>query len=160
MKKLHSFTIIELVITMVITSVVASVVYYSYSLLNHQFNQYSRRSMEIKKYYLLSDIWQKDFDKADAICDTLDNRHFIFTHSDTLVRYSIDSNVIVRQAAGIVDSFKLQATHADIIYVNDSLPLIQAITLTTIVNGDTVLLSGNKLYSSKEIMSAETLQHD
>jgi len=160
MKKIRSFTIIELVITMVITSVVVSFVYYSYFLLNNQFNTYSHRSMEIKQFYLLSGIWQRDFERADAIFDTLDSRHFVFSHSDTIVRYSFDTNTIVRQSGGSVDSFTLPATHADIVYVNDSLPLIKEIALITIVNGDSMLLLGNKLYSSKEIMFAEKLQHD
>lgn len=160
MKKLRSFTIIELVVTMIITAIVVSMAYYSWFLVSAQFNKYTHRSMEIENYYLLSHIWQKDFEKADAIWDSIDDKHIVFIHDDTCIRYSIGSNCIVREANAITDSFGIRVGHTDFVYVDDTIKLIKAITLSTIINGDSVLLSGNKLYSSKEIMSAQTITHE
>jgi prepilin-type N-terminal cleavage/methylation domain-containing protein len=162
-----SFTIIELMITLVISSVVISIAYYSYFLVNHQFNEYRRRSMEIKKYYLLSLVWQTDFERAGTIVDTIDDRHFIFYRGNTLVRYSIGDSVIVREEAGPAletpgqrDSFAMRIVRVNIGYLDDSTRLIREITLNTVINGDSVLLSGAKTYSAKEIMFAQITNHD
>ena len=168
-------------ITLVISSVVISIAYYSYFLVNHQFNEYRRRSMEIKKYYLLSAIWQKDFERAESIVDTIDDRHFIFNNGDTSVRYSIGDSVIVRETAGPAqeapgqaretegqtgealgqpDSFAMRIVRVNIGYLDDSTRLIREITLNTIINGDSVLLSGARIYSAKEIMYAQIPDHE
>jgi hypothetical protein len=147
-------------ITLVISSVVMSIAYYSYFLVNHQFNEYRRRSMEIKKYYLLSTIWQKDFERAGTIVDSIDDRHFIFNRGDTSVHYSIGDSAIVREAAGQPESFALRIVRVNIRYLDDSTRLIREITLDTIINGDSVLLSGAKTYSAKEIMFAQIPNHD
>jgi hypothetical protein len=161
-------------ITLVISSVVISIAYYSYFLVNHQFNEYRRRSMEIKKYYLLSAIWQKDFERAGSIIDTIDDRHFIFYRGDTAVHYSIGDSVIVREAAGPSremvglaseapgqpDSFAIRIVRVNIDYLDDSSRLIREITLNTMINGDSVLLSGARTYSAKEIMYAQIPNYD
>lgn len=145
---------------MIITSVVGIIGYYAWFVVNRQFVTFHHRSLEIGKYYRLSAIWQKDFDKATGIEDTPDDRHLVFSRADTIIRYSIDNNLVVRQTGNLTDSFPLPVTNIDIRYVDDSLPLIEAITLTTRVNGDSVLLSGKKRYSSKEIMTAEKQEHE
>src|SRR5579863_9625999 len=121
---------------MVITSVVVSIAYYSWFLIGNQFTKYHRRSMEIQNFYLLSDIWQKDFERADAVRDSIDNRHFLFNDSGTSIRYSIDSNTIVREANGSIDSFPIHPGTPVVTLLNDSLPLIRAITIPVFLNGD------------------------
>jgi hypothetical protein len=137
--------------------------------------------MEIKKYYLLSAVWQKDFERAGTIVDTIDDRHFIFYRGDTLVRYAIGDSVIVREEVGPApeavgqpweavgpvletpgqrDSFAMRIVRVNIGYLDDSTRLIREITLNTVINGDSVLLSGAKTYSAKEIMFAQITNHD
>jgi competence protein ComGF len=160
LKKIRSFTIIELIITMLITSVVTAIAYNAYYLLTREFISLNRRSMERNKFLILSRVWQNDFDRAVAIRNTLDDRHFILTCAEALIRYDIGHSYIIREANGSVDSFMVRSGEPNIIYLNDSLPLVRSIIIPVVVNGDSVLLSGDKLYSSEEIMSAEITPHE
>lgn len=154
--KIHAFTIIELVVTMLIASVVAAIAYNALYIVSRQFFSYRNRSAANNTYFLLSTAWQNDFDRADAILDTFDNRLIIFKVEGAQVRYLIDSNRIVRQTTGSIDSFPFNAGTPIVTLLNDSLPLIRAITIPVFLNGDTILLSGDKLYSSQQILSAQS----
>jgi prepilin-type N-terminal cleavage/methylation domain-containing protein len=154
--KIRAFTIIELVVTMLIASVVTAIAYNAYYMLNRQFLSYRNRSASNNTYFLLSTAFQNDFDRALAIQDTLDNRHLIFTGPGTQTRYEIGQSFIVRQSNGSIDSFLVHSGEPVVTLLNDSISLIRAITIPVYLNGDTILLSGDKLYSSQQFLSAQT----
>ena len=160
MKKLAAFTIIELMITLLISTIVISMGYFAYFLLNRQFDRYLSRTSKIKEYTLLATAWQIDFDRADRIVDTLDKEHILFNRQDTLVRYSINANSIIRESGGSRDSFALAATVLDTRLVDDTVRLIKEIKLSIAINKTLVLLSGTKTYSAKEIMLNQKSQHE
>jgi prepilin-type N-terminal cleavage/methylation domain-containing protein len=154
--KIQAFTIIEVVVAMLIASVVAAIAYNAFYMLNRQFLSFRNRSAANNIYFLLSTAFQNDFDRALAIRDTLDNRHLIFTEAGNQIRYEIGQSFIVRQSNGSIDSFLFHAGEPVVTLLNDSLPLISAIAIPVYLNGDTILLSGDKLYSSQQIMSAQS----
>jgi prepilin-type N-terminal cleavage/methylation domain-containing protein len=156
-QKIRAFTIIELVVTMLIASVVAAIAYNAYYILSRQFFSYRNRSAANNTYFLLATAWQNDFERADAILDTLDYRHIIFRSEGAQVRYEIGQSFVVRQSNGTIDSFLVHPGAPDVTLLNDSLPLIRAATIPIFLNGDTILLSGDKLYSSQQILSAQTI---
>jgi prepilin-type N-terminal cleavage/methylation domain-containing protein len=160
LKKIPSFTIIELMITLLISSIVISMGYYGYFLLNDQFNKYQARREKIREYELLATAFQTDFDKADRVIDTLDDHHFVFYRQDTPIRYSIGRNSVVREFGQARDSFAMTASVSGIYYVNDTNRLIDGIRLNLSFNGTSVFLSGKRIYSAAEIMLAEKSIHD
>ena len=111
-------------------------------MLNRQFFSYRNRSAANNTYFLLSTALQNDFDRADAILDTPDNRHLIFTEAGTQTRYEIGQSFIVRQSNGSIDSFLFHAGEPIVTLLNDSLPLIRAITIPVFLNGDTHMCWG------------------
>jgi hypothetical protein len=159
-KKIWAFSIIELVVTLVIISTVASTAYYAWFVVTTQFVAHRRRSTEINNFYLLTTAWQKDFDRADAIHATLGSRRFIFYFSNTSIRYDVDGKFIIRSENSVKDSFAVGPGLPIVYSLSDSVPLIASITIPVIVNGDSVLLSGEKLYSSQQILSAEINSHE
>jgi hypothetical protein len=160
MKKLASFTIIELMITLLISTIVISMGYFAYFLLNRQFDRYLSRTSKIKEYSLLATAWQIDFDRADRIVDTVDKAHILFNRGDTVIRYSINDSSVIRESGQSRDSFALRAVVLDTRLVDDSLPLVKAITLGINLNQTTVLLPGIKTYSAREIMLTQKSPHE
>ena len=160
LKKISSFTIIELIITMMISSIIITFGYYSYFLLNNQFNKYHTNSTNINEYYLLSTTLQRDFDRANLIKDTIDNKHLILKSDSTVIYYLIVDSTIMRGLNGNIDTFRIRGDIADVQYVNDSLNLIKEITFNATLNNQLLPFSITKKYSSKELMQGEQLQHE
>jgi prepilin-type N-terminal cleavage/methylation domain-containing protein len=160
LKKIASFTIIELMITLLISSIVMMIAYYALFLVHRQFERYRARSGEIRAYHLLATAWQRDFDRAQRVRDSLEDggEQILFTHGDTLIRYSLHGGILVRVFRDLPDSFPLGVTLNSIRYLDDTLRLITTIRLNTLVDGQPVLVTGEKRYSCGEIMDAERLQ--
>lgn len=157
LKRFEAFTIIELMITLLISSTLMVLSYYTFFLVSRQFGRYRSRTAQIRDYRLMATAWQSDFDRAEWIRDSVESggEQILFTHGDTLVRYSLHAGILVRVFRDRPDSFPLPASFNDILYLNDSLRLITSMRLNSIVNGEKVILTGEKIYSSAEIMQAE-----
>lgn len=152
MKKILSFTIMELVIGLLISAVVVSTGYYAYFLVRHRFDIYRMRAAGIDRYHLLARALQKDFDRCESVKPGGDNQ-FLCRWTDTLVSYRFFPGSVVRtMPGGIVDSFLLKTTVKDIRYIDDSLPLVDAIRMQVEVDGEQVPLLVQKMYSSQEIL--------
>lgn len=147
-------------ITLLISSIVISMGYAAYFLLNGQFARYRARVQKMTEYDLLATAWRNDFERSDAITDTLDNGHILFSRQDGLVRYSINSGYVLRESDGSRDSFPLRATVQDTWYADDTIRLIKGIRMNLELNGGRVLLIGAKTYSAGQLMYAQKLHHD
>jgi len=163
MKKLRSFTIIEILITMLISAVVISIAYTGLTMLNRQFARSQSRMKQIGQYRLLSGALQRDFDRADCIRDTIDDSHLVLGRLDTMVYYSFQPNGMVRRTlivpgaiAGINDTFVIPTQVLGQIYISDSVRLVQQISLRSLVNGDSVLLTQNKAYSAQQVLLVDS----
>jgi hypothetical protein len=157
LKKVQSFTIFELMITLLIGSIVISMAYYVLFLFNRQFADYRYRVSEIRRFYLLETALQHDFEKADIIRDTLEGVGLIINYGDTLVQYSINGNLVMRESLGVVDSFPIKTKVGEVRYLNDTLPLVLKVALQVEVNREPVLLTVNKTYSAEQIMNAQKM---
>jgi hypothetical protein len=145
---------------MMISSIIITFGYYTYFLLNKQFNNYRIHSSDINEYYLLSTTLQRDFDRANLIKDTIDNRHFILQSDSSIIYYQMVDSTIIRGLNGTIDTFRIKGNVADVQYINDSLNLIKEITLNTTLDKQVLSFSVTKKYSSKELMQGMQLQHE
>jgi type II secretory pathway pseudopilin PulG len=159
MKKLRSFTIIEILITMLISAVVISIAYTGLTMLNRQFGRFQSRVKQIDQYRLLQIALQRDFDRADWIRDTIDERHLVLGCSDTLVYYYFQPNGFVQRTlfvpddiAGINDTFAIRSQVLGQTFLSDSVPLVRQISLQALVNDDPVLLTQDKAYSAQQVL--------
>ncbi|HXB93046.1 MAG TPA: hypothetical protein VNU72_12180 [Puia sp.] len=158
MKKIPSFTIMELAIALLISSVVISTGYYVYLLMHRQFDTYRKRAMEIDRYHLLAVALQNDFDRSASV-ERGDDDQLLCKWTDTLVSYSfLPGNVVRTLPGGVADSFRFKTAITDIRYVDDSLPLVDGIRMQVEVDGEQVLLLVQKMYSSQEILDTDQLQ--
>jgi hypothetical protein len=160
MKRIASFTIIELVITMMITTIIISIGYYAYFLFNTQFKQYHSKSSAINEFNLLKTALQHDITIANRVNDTIDDNHFVIGYGDSLIYYTVAEKYTIRNIADERDTFFLDGIVSSIEYENPQLKLIKAISLRIKVNGTDILLPVNKQYTAKELMQAELLQNE
>jgi prepilin-type N-terminal cleavage/methylation domain-containing protein len=160
LKKIASFTIIELMITLLISAIVISMGYFAYFLINAQFTRYQGRAKDRREYSLLQKAWQTDFDRSSVVMDTIDHYHILFGRQDTTIRYSINAGYIIRQSPGSSDSFALKAAVLDTWYTDDTTRLIKGITLDIDLNDTHVLLPGARTYSAKELMLSQKSYHE
>jgi prepilin-type N-terminal cleavage/methylation domain-containing protein len=159
MKKLRAFTIIEILITMLISAVVIGIAYAGLTMLNRQFGRFQSRVKQIDQYRLLQIALKRDFDRADWIRDTIDERHLVLGCTDTLVYYYFQPNGFVQRSlfvpgdiAGINDSFVIRSQELGQTFLSDSVRLVQQISLQALVNDDSVLLTQEKTYSSQQVL--------
>ncbi len=159
MKKLSAFTIIEVVVTLAISSLITFIAWYAQSMLQRQFGRYQRDAMQLAKFRLLASALHHDADKADCIRDTVDDRHWIFSHADTAVYYTIEDSTISRsywsEGVAFTDTFQLKGVVRQLYHLNDSLLLITAIQLSVDVNRTPVEITEEKQYSAGQIIDAQ-----
>jgi type II secretory pathway pseudopilin PulG len=156
LKRVASFTIIELVMALLISSVVITMVYYSYLLFNNQFSGYQAKSVAMRGYLLLQKSLQIDLEKAEAI-ESLSESQILFRDGLTgqTTEYDFSKNAIVRTLDQTRDSFHVKNNGFSSIPISDSNPLIGKIVLKVKVGDVSFDAVFQKQYSALEIMKQE-----
>lgn len=165
MVKLKSFTIIEVLITLIISAVIITVAYTALTMFNRQFKRVCLRAEQINQYRLLSVALQRDFERANWIRDTMDNRHFVLGCSDTVVYYSfmpgsfIQRTLLASDASNVSrafnDTFRIESKLVEELLEQNTVGLLKQINIETLVNGEDLPLQQNKEYSAQQILSAK-----
>jgi type II secretory pathway pseudopilin PulG len=159
LKKIQAFTIIELVMSLLISSVVISIVFYSYLLLNNQFNRYQQRSALTNDFLLLQKAIQTDFDKCETIklegektisCDVMGMPNYR--------QYEFRDSLIIRSAGDQADSFKIKNTIVRIGHVetDNTLSPVSKMMIRVMLDQDQVDVIFTKQYSAAALINQLT----
>lgn len=168
MRKLKSFTMMELMISLLISGIVVSISYYALLFFNRQFLRYRQTSAKLNSFLLFKKAIRSDFERSPMILDAAAGSVFssaaggaragIIFYDSSLTRtaeYIVDSNFIIRRTAASVDTFSTGGRIQSIRHVSDSLPLVTSFLLDTRMHDDTIGTLVVKDYTAGELMAAE-----
>lgn len=159
MKKIQSFTVLELIISLLISSIVISVSYYVYFLFSTQLLKQQQKNAAITELHMFQKIFQTDFDNASTITDSMDNSIIILSFDNKAgIKYYFDNGNIIRGFSVKNDTFNFSGKVDKLTLLDDSVPLIQKIELEVIVEKEKIDLLFSKQYSSRQI--TETLANE
>ncbi|MFA6924752.1 MAG: prepilin-type N-terminal cleavage/methylation domain-containing protein [Bacteroidales bacterium] len=106
MKKLKSFTFIELVVVMAISAFVVSIAYTAYQIINFQFINYKTKNESIKELFQMEDVIQNDFENAHKINSA--GKDLIFEMKNGMTcRYEFKQDYILRDYRETKDTLKI-----------------------------------------------------
>jgi prepilin-type N-terminal cleavage/methylation domain-containing protein len=127
MKKIHSYTIIELIVVMIIISLIVSFTYVLYNKFQHIFNQIKDdyiKENDIELFYI---YLKRDFNDAETV--KFENSALLISKSDRHIIYSFNDSSIVKEINGLNDTLHLQIEDLNISTYNSS-DLVNEITVT------------------------------
>jgi Tfp pilus assembly protein PilE len=153
MKKLQSFTILELAVTLLISSVVIGIVYYAYLLFNSQFTGYRQKSALVNEYHIFRKAFQIDMERAHVI-QRLPAGQFVFVGTDSAgaTQYQFNNDVIVRESANGTDTFTIKNNGYDLVAINDSSMLVEKIVIHLSMNDIPLNAVFYKQYSAAQLI--------
>lgn len=160
MKKLASFTIIELTVSLLISSIVISIGYYAYLLASRQFDKYLIRSSIINEYYLIEKVLQTDFDRSDEIRDSATGLLVFESESKGLIRYELTNEFIIRRTEDLADSFKVNNPQLDLLHVDNASGMVRVAKLVFGMGNESFSLIFRKQYSSEQLMFPMHSKHE
>jgi hypothetical protein len=159
MKRIRSFTLLELVITLLISSFVIGFTYYAFLFFRKQYNIQSTSQADYSEIYLLKKLITKDIQDARNILDTMDRSILIKNKSGEIV-YTAGLNNVVRQAFGKEDSFYIKSASFAVGYLNDSVKLVDHIILKYKLGRMALESRFVKVYSAAELLETEINVHE
>jgi type II secretory pathway pseudopilin PulG len=160
MKRLASFTIIELVVAMLISSIAVTIVYYTYSLMKSQLEKRMQASGRSAEYVLFERALRRDFERAARIEDSAGGKFILLRIDGDRIRYLIDTVNMVRSRGEISDTFSLKGNVDGIRYLSDSLPLVTALRVNTLFGQESLPLFLQKDYTARELLQAANDPHE
>lgn len=161
MRKINSFTIIELVMSLLISGIVIGIVYYAFLFFNRQNINYQYKSRHISEYFLFNKSMLIDFEKAELIRDSLEN--FLILRNkipDKTIIYSFSSNIITRQTQESIDSFSLACEGFHFYYLSGDNNIVNKAVIKLNINDRLLLPIFLKSYSAAQILDAETKNYE
>lgn len=108
MKKLHAFTMMELLVTIVISSIVVSTALAVFVHINTYFSNNNNQQEEINKIISLQSLLNYDVEKAREIYCLSDR--VLLTNSESLICYKFLDSYIIREHKANSDTFTLVST--------------------------------------------------
>jgi prepilin-type N-terminal cleavage/methylation domain-containing protein len=156
LKKVVSFTIIELMITLIISAIVISMGYFSLLFFAHQLINYRKKSSAIQNFEIFKGIMQRDINNAVLITDSVGDIQLFEGFLNSLpVVYHFKNEYAFREANGTADTFNFPISSTELVYISDSMHLVKEITLRTVQSGIVIPAVFTKCYTAKELMIAE-----
>src|SRR4051812_29459014 len=108
MKKIKSFTVIELIVGLLISSIVISLSYYAYFLFSTQVVKQQNRNNGASTFQLFKKTFQNDFTRAAQIKDTMDRTGINFEiEQSASIKYLFQKDLIIRTVAERSDTFNM-----------------------------------------------------
>ena len=102
--RLPAFTIMELTIAMLLSAIVIGITYTAYTITARSYARFHRRSDTIGNLTRVNELLMKDFSSSDSVFRT--DSGIIVNRDSTIIRYEIDSNMVIRKSFRI-DTFKI-----------------------------------------------------
>ncbi len=160
MKKLHAFTLFELLIGMIISSIVIGFGYTGYTLIYKRYLNYNGTKKNIIDIIQLNSVINNDFINAESA--QFDADKLILNYGNGhLKEYSFEEKKILRKEEGIVDTFRLETTnlvaHQNIIHEQAGLPIVE-FSFDAAVFGETMHFHFVKNYSAETLINFQLSQ--
>jgi Tfp pilus assembly protein PilE len=151
MKKLKSFTIVELCVTLLISGVVIGIAYYAYSLFLYQYKKQEAKSALIREYLLFQKAIRTDIDQAEDITDSIAYLTFRKLSNET-AKYNFANDFIYRNTLSATDSFRIKKTEYYFSTVTETSDLVNEIHIVFDLKPEKLRADFKKIYSAQQIM--------
>lgn len=146
--KLKAYSLIEIIVALFLSAIVISAVYSGYVFTHQQFYKFTTIKTEIRNYFELSEVLNREFETAKKILKKGDREIEIET-IDKVIQYSFNEDLILRKLGGRVDTFFFKIEEVEIRSFNVSEELlVDYLTLTIKENGNVKPLSLYKDYGA------------
>ncbi len=104
MRKLKSFTLLEMMIALMLTSIIVSISYLSYMIIFKEMSGYKNKSKLISEILQINTNLQADINKSDAVYWKNDAL-FFFCPQNVEIKYYFRNNFILRESGMVQDTF-------------------------------------------------------
>lgn len=110
-KKLKSFTVLEALISLMLMGIIIAISYALFNVLGKQMSLFEKENIDELQYNLFNTAIISDIEKANDF--KLINEDLILkNYNDTIIKYSIKANYILRMHSVKTDTFKVNVlTH-------------------------------------------------
>lgn len=152
MKKIKSFTLLELMISLLISGIVISISYYVYFLFSAQFVNQQKRSNTVIEFQLFQKAFQNDMANALFVSDSLEKTMVMFNSDSANIYYFFAKDIFVRSRNEKNDTFSFPGRITNLKYLNDSIFVITEIEVETILEKVKINSVFSKRYSAHQIM--------
>jgi type II secretory pathway pseudopilin PulG len=156
MKKIQSFTMVELIVGMIISSIVLGISFYTLIIFNTENKKFNKRSNSLNSFLLFRKVISGDFQNASDILASGDRiRLYQANLAEPIINYLVDTGKIIRFAASGTDTFYLNNRMAGLKMVSPVSETVQRIQWKVFLNYEIIDFTLNKDYSSANLMEAE-----
>ena len=149
--KLKAFTLLEIMISLLISGIVISAVYSGYVFTHQQFLKFTGIKTEIRNYFELSEVLNREFENAKKVT-TKRNREIEIELINKTINYSFETDYIVREIIkeNQTDTFFFAVSDVEINVINTSTsePLVDYVKLTLKDNENEKSISLYKQYGA------------
>lgn len=147
--KLKAYSLLEIMIAIVLSGIVISAVYSGYVFTHKQFFRFTAIKTEIRNYFELSEVLNRDFETAKKVIKT-GGHEIEMEMIDKTINYSFGSNYILRTIKLQSDTFFFSVKETKINVINEltEVRLVDYLQLTIKDNGDDMQLSIYKNYGA------------
>ncbi len=111
--KLKAFSLIEIIVAMFLSAIVISAVYSGYLFTHKQFYKFSSIKTEIRTYFQLAEVMNREFETAKRIIKK-SGRNLEIEMIDQSIQYSFESDYIVRTVREQTDTFLFKVNTVDV----------------------------------------------
>jgi prepilin-type N-terminal cleavage/methylation domain-containing protein len=154
MKKLHSFTLVEMIVSMMLSSIIIGIVYYSFLFFSGQIGRVRLSKKQYSEFRLLKKGLSHDFKNALAITDSA-NLVIICINSSGQTRYYFGDSAVTRYTNENVTRFDLSQVKYQPEYMKDIPKLLNSIEITLRNKSTELNFAINKIYSASDILNLE-----
>jgi Tfp pilus assembly protein PilE len=152
MKKLKSFTIVELTVSLLIGAIVIGIAYYTLLLFMNQYKAQQGKSNLIREYLLFRKAIDADIDHYDFMTDSASFIIFKNLNFSNMVQYNFDGNFIVRNSLNSNDTFYIKKQGCKFYHLNDRTNLVKRMDVSFNADKDNLEITFDKPYSSRELI--------
>ncbi len=129
--KLKAFSLLELMIAILLSGFVISAIYSGYVFTVQQFYKFTSIKTEIRNYFELSEVLNREFENAKKVIKKSSNEIQIES-IDKTIYYSFNDNNIIRTIAEQTDTFFFAVTAIKMNTINELIqdPIVDYLVLT------------------------------
>ena len=158
MKRVASYTIMEMIIVMLLSSLVFTIAFKSFEIISKHYISYKRSVDEIGDYSLLDRLISSNSLQCIRIEKTQDGVAFVFEKGR--IDYDFSQDYILRTQAGAKDTFILEAASYKLLYlgkeVMEDANIVDEVFVEGSIKGEVRRFNYFKQYAANELMLEES----
>lgn len=159
MRRIRSYTVIEMLVVMLISSLGIGIAYTCYTIFSHQYLAYKKGSDELADYILLDRLITTDISKCKRMNKTTEGIECVF--SESTVRYEFYEEYVLRRNSA-TDTFYVQTMGSVIgkrMNKEENIPgtMLDALHFEAAYKKEKMMFLYQKNYGADILMSMEEL---